>query len=108
MNLRQLSTFFFLLVTASLGYGASASGGGAMLAPDDFTNPSRTSQPSALVIKNPNASIPGGNAFEVAGSPAGSVAAPGAVVPEPSTIALLCVSALGFGALKLRRRRSAE
>ncbi len=105
MNLRYLSAFFFFAVAVSLGYGASP-GGGTYL--DEVGgNPSSALFDRAAgfnkstVVVNPL--IPG-NAIEGVNSGVPINSAIAAPVPEPSTIALVCVSLLGVAALKLRRR----
>jgi hypothetical protein len=106
MNLRHLSTLLFLAMTISLGYGATPGGGNFL---DDMGDNqfSRTDGFNKnIVIVNPR--IPG-NAIEGGATnalPTGNVIT--APVPEPSTIALVCVSLLGLAALKLRRQRSAD
>jgi hypothetical protein len=94
MNLRQLSIFLFLM-TASVAYGE------AQLFDDSKDN-------YGLVFRsptNPNF-VPGGNAFESQGVSVSNNALSVAPVPEPSAIALACLSLLALAALqRLRQRR---
>jgi hypothetical protein len=99
MNLRLFFVLLIIGVTTSVGWGAS-SGGSASLAPvDDGANNAQ------IVFGSANNNVPGGNAFEAVSPPReGNVAA----VPEPSTIALISLGALGFAALRRYRQSSAQ
>jgi PEP-CTERM motif len=101
MKLKVLSALV-LLSTSTIAFAAFNGGPALLDDPSGFPFTLSHNTPG----KNPFVNEPGANAFEgnPPGSNSGSNAVTNLAVPEPSTIGLICLGALGFGLLKFRRR----
>ena len=106
MNLKHLAIVILFGISASCGYAVGGTGTASLGLTEEESG---TQARLVFGLSNPAASIPGGNMIEGAGSASGSQLAglPNitAAVPEPSTVLLSVLGALGCGMVRVRGRR---
>ena len=98
MKSRPLLVLLVLGLMTSVGYAMGSSGSADLAPADDLTN-------NLTLVKSGVGNIPGGNAFDGAGALPDGVQPLVVAVPEPSTMALVCLGVLGgVAATRIRRR----